>query len=74
MKKAKKAIFASEACLLAMASFGCVYGPPPDEDVMTPPTTTTLESEIPTENDEYDPAKDDVQNVYGPPISFTINY
>ncbi len=51
-----------------------VYGPPPDEDVMTPPTTTTLESEIPTENDEYDPAKDDVQNVYGPPISFTINY
>lgn len=49
MKKAKKAIFASEACLLAMAAFGCVYGPPPDEDVMTPPSTTTLESEIPTE-------------------------
>lgn len=30
MKKSKKIILGSEACLLAMASFGCVYGPPPD--------------------------------------------
>lgn len=37
MKKSKKIILGSEACLLAMASFGCVYGPPPDEDVLKPP-------------------------------------
>lgn len=80
MKKVKKAAFASEACLLAMAAFGCVYGPPPDEDVMTSPSTTTAESEILTsksdewKQDEYDPAKKEIQCVYGPPISFTINY
>ncbi len=81
MKKTKKAVFAAESCLLAMAAFGCVYGPPPDEeDVMTPPSTTTAESEILTsksdkqKQDEYDPAKEEMQDVYGPPISFTINY
>ncbi len=75
MKKVKKAAFASEACLLAMTAFGCVYGPPPDEDVMTPPSTTAIESEVPTsksdewKQDEYDPAKEEIQNVYDPPVS-----
>lgn len=33
MKKSKKIILCSEIALISMASFGCVYGPPPDEDV-----------------------------------------
>lgn len=37
MKKSKKIILGSEAVLISLASFGCVYGPPPSEDVMKLP-------------------------------------
>lgn len=32
MKKSKKILLGSAVCSVAMVSFSCVYGPPPDED------------------------------------------
>lgn len=32
MKKSKKILLGSAICSVALTSFGCVYGPPPDED------------------------------------------
>ncbi len=53
MKKSKKIILGSEAVLIALASFSCAYGPPPDEDVIKPPTDEISVTEnIETDEDE----------------------
>lgn len=46
MKKSAKIILGSEAVLLALASFSCAYGPPPDEDILKPPTDEISVTEI----------------------------
>lgn len=46
MRKSAKVILGSEAVLISMAAFGCVYGPPPDEDVMKPPADEISVTEI----------------------------
>lgn len=55
MRKSAKIILGSEAVLLALASFSCAYGPPPDEDVLKPPTDEISVTEIiDTAEDEQD--------------------
>ncbi|MCM1132073.1 MAG: hypothetical protein NC340_01240 [Ruminococcus flavefaciens] len=61
MKKSKKIILGSEAVLISMTAFGCVYGPPPDEDVMNPPADVSV-------SDDYDPYYDDIQSEYEAPV------
>lgn len=46
MRKSAKIILGSEAVLLALASFSCAYGPPPDEDILKPPTDEISVTEI----------------------------
>ncbi len=73
MKKSKKIILGSEACLIALASFGCVYGPPPDEDIFSSSSNVSVtEEENTTEEvtdseEKYNPAYEEQANVYGPP-------
>lgn len=64
MKKNKKIILGAEACLVAFASFGCVYGPPPDIDIFTDPPKSTASTT------EYKPDIDEMQCVYGPPVAY----
>ena len=59
MKKSKKIILGSEACLIALASFGCVYGPPPDEDIFSSSSSVSVT--------EYNPSDDMFQPEYGVP-------
>ncbi len=61
MKKSKKIILGSEVCLLTFAAFGCVYGPPPDEDVFEPPTDASV-------SDGYDMHSENFQSEYEAPV------
>ena len=59
MKKSRKTrlIAAAFAATAGLTSCQMAYGPPPTNEVTSEAVT------------EYDPAKDDVQDVYGPPVT-----
>lgn len=61
MKKSKKIILGSEACLLTFTAFGCVYGPPPNEDVFQPPTDASV-------SDGFDTHYDNIQSEDEAPV------
>ena len=54
MKKSKKILLGSTICSVAMASFGCVYGPPPDEDMFESPSdsVSVMEYELSEQNSD----------------------
>ncbi|MDE5853859.1 MAG: hypothetical protein K2H19_02210 [Ruminococcus sp.] len=54
MKKSKKILLSSTICSVAMVSFGCVYGPPPDEDMFESPSdsVSVMEYELLEQNSD----------------------
>lgn len=60
MKKSKKILLGSAICSVALTSFGCVYGPPPDEDMFESPSDSVSVTEY--ESSEQNSDSEELQS------------